>query len=82
MFQKLTNQIMVHMIIHIKASNVISKDAPCVSYDTKYETMYYNQYHREYYNNPVSMYDDTYDINYSNEYDNSIVRMTTSIIII
>ena len=34
MFQILTNQIMVHMIMQNKASNVLGKDAPFVSYDT------------------------------------------------
>ena len=65
MFQILTNQIMVHMIMQNKASNVLGKDAPFVSYDTKYETMYYNQYDSDYYKNHVSKYDNKYDNSYS-----------------
>ena len=47
MFQILTNPIKVHMIMQNKASNVLGKDAPFVSYDTKYEAMHYNQYDGE-----------------------------------
>ena len=67
------------MIIHNKASNVLSKDAPFVSYDTKYETMYYNQYDGEYYKNHVMKYDNKYDNSYSDEY---IIRAMTNMIIV
>ena len=69
MFQKLTNLMMVRLIMHNKAFNVLGKGAPFVSYDTKYETMYYNQYDSEYYKNHVSKYDNKYDHSYRNKYD-------------